>query len=203
MYLWRIEMDLSSPRIRQALMDRQKMHQLVTGLFGASRKDADLLYRYKTIGVKVLIYIYSSTQIEKGTLSGDVRLSAGQEVSGWLAGMQNGMVMNFDLLTMPFKKVYDGTHKNSRRRLLRQAEDRIEWLNRKAEQNGFSIITVREDPAERVFGIHPAARGGKLYLDTWRYTGTLRIEDETRFRSGVQNGIGPDKAYGLGMMLLA
>ena len=203
MYLWRIELDLSSPRVRLSLMDRQKLHQLVTGLFGASRKDAGLLYRYKTAGTKVLLYIYSSVPLDESRLSGDVRMTGERDVSAWLAGMGNGQILRFDLLTMPFKKVFDGTNKNSRRRLLRDPEERLAWLQRKAEQNGFSVLSVREDPAERIFGSHSAEKGGRLYLDSWRYTGTLRITDEDLFRTAVQNGIGPDKAYGLGMLLLA
>lgn len=203
MYLWRIELDLSSPRVRLSLMDRQKLHQLAAGLFGASRRDASLLYRYKTAGTKVLLYLYSSAPLREDALSWDIRLTGGRDVSGWLAGMETGQTLGFDLLTMPFKKVYDGEHRNSRRRRLKQPEERMAWLRRKAEQNGFALLSVREDPSERIFAAHTAARGGKLVLDAWRYTGTLQITDAERFRSAVQNGIGPDKAYGLGMLLLA
>ena len=82
-------------------------------------------------------------------------------------------------------------------------EERKVRLQRKSEQNGFSVLSLREDPAERIFGSHSAERGGRLYLDSWRYTGTLRITDEDLFRAAVRNGIGSDKAYGLGMLLLA
>lgn len=203
MYLWRIELALSSPRIRRAMADRQQLHQLVTGLFHASRRDAALLYRYKAVGIKVLLYIYSSLPIRQEELHRDMKLTGGREVTDWLDGLQSGQTITFDLLTMPFKKVYDGTHKNSRRRVLRQPEERMVWLRRKAEQNGFTVLSVREDPAERIFGNHSEDQGGKLFLDTWRYTGLLQITDAEMFREAVRNGIGPDKAYGLGMLLLA
>ena len=203
MYLWRIELDLSSPRVRLGLSDRQKLHQLVTGLFGTSRKNADLLYRYKADGAKVMLYLYSSLPICEEALSREIRLTGGRDVSDWLAGMYAGQVMGFDLLTMPFRKVYDGEHKNSRRRLLRQPEERMDWLRRKAEQNGFAVLSVQEDPAERIYASHAADRGGRLFLDVWRYTGSLQITDAEQFRAALQNGIGPDKAYGLGMLLLA
>ena len=203
MYLWRIELDLSSPRVRQGLADRQRLHQMLTGLFGASRRDAALLYRYKTAGTKIMLYLYSSLPICEESLTRDIRLTGGRDVSDWLAGMEAEQVMGFDLLTMPFRKVFDGEHKNSRRRLLKKPEERMEWLGRKAEQNGFVILSAREDPAERVFASHAADQGGRLFLDAWRYTGTLRITDAERFRAAVQYGIGPDKAYGLGMILLA
>ena len=203
MYLWKFELDLSNYNVQQGLRDRQKMHQMVTGLFGASRHDASLLYRYIVVERKVQLYMYSSIPMREEAISKDFKFSGGREVSDWLDGMKNGQIRNFDLLTMPSKKIKMKNQKNSRRRLLLQPEERMKWLQRKAEQNGFAILSVREDPAERIFGIHPDERGGRLYLNTWRYSGVIQIQNEKLFRSAVENGIGPEKAYGLGMILLA
>ena len=203
MYLWRIELDLSSPQIRSAMRDHQKLHRLITGFFNASRQDAKLLFRYRTIGHKIVFYIYSSIPINRNDLPKNVNITGGKNVNNWLLKMKTGQTMNFDLLTMPFKKAYNDQIKNSRRKLLQQPEERLNWLNHKAEQNGFIILSVKEKPSMRIFCSHSADRGGSLYLDTWQYTGTLQITDEIKFRSAVQNGIGPNKAYGLGMLLLA
>ena len=103
---------------------------------------------------------------------------------------------------MPFKKSAAAPGENNRRRVLRRREDRLAWLARKAEQNGFELIEVEEARGEKLSAAHAEDRGGRLYLDLYRYSGFLRIRDLSKFRSALRSGIGPGKAYGLGMLLL-
>lgn len=41
-----------------------------------------------------------------------------------------------------------------------------------------------------------------MTLRVLRMTGVLRVTDAEAFRRGYENGIGPEKAYGLGMLML-
>ena len=116
--------------------------------------------------------------------------------------MQTGQTWGFDLVTMPFKKERRSDSGNSRRRMLRDEEERLEWLFRKAEQNGFAILDVQEIKDEKMNIYHPSDKGGKMVMDSYRYTGIMTIKDVSAFRKAVQEGIGPGKAYGLGMLLL-
>ena len=202
MYLSKIEMSLSEPSVRAALRDAQKMHQLASGLFQLPRQKAELLYRVQTDGNKVALYSYAAQAIDRGRILPGMFLAGERELNDWLASMEKGQLWNFDLLTMPFKKVSDGESRNSRRRVLRTQEERLNWLARKAEQNGFSILNVQEFPGEKASALHTEGKGGRLYLDAFQYTGTLQIVDVERFREAVRSGIGPGKAYGMGMLLL-
>ena len=105
-------------------------------------------------------------------------------------------------MAWPSKKVGAEGAKNSRRRVLREESERLAWLARKAEQNGFVPINVRELEAAQQLGRHDEKQGGRLYVDSYHYQGTLRITDAVKFRYAVRKGIGPGKAYGLGMLLL-
>ena len=40
-------------------------------------------------------------------------------------------------------------------------------------------------------------------MDSWCYTGLLQIVDAEAFRKTLCQGIGPGKAYGLGMLVLS
>lgn len=202
MVLSKIEMNLSEPLVRAALRDAQKMHRLVAGLYGLSRQEASLVYRVQVQGQRVNLYLYAGQPVDRSRILPGMRLAGERELSGWLASMQEEQLWSFDLLTMPFKKVPDGENRNSRRRVLRTQEERFAWLNRKAAQNGFVILDVQEFPGEKESALHPAEQGGRLYLDSYRYSGALQIKDAERFRLALQNGIGPGKAYGLGMLLL-
>lgn len=202
MVLSKIEMNLSEPAVRAALRDAQKMHRLAAGLFGLPRQEAALVYRVQVQGQRVNLYLYAGQPIDRSRVLPWMLLAGERELSGWLASMREEQLWSFDLLTMPFKKVPYGENRNSRRRVLRAQEERFAWLNRKAAQNGFMILDVQEFPGAKESALHPAERGGRLYLDFYRYSGTLQITNEELFKLALRHGIGPGKAYGLGMLLL-
>ena len=201
MYLIRIDMERSSRAVRSAMADCQQMHRLVMGLFEKERQQADVLYRIKDQGMNISLYIYSAIPVQEERLIPGMKLGGQREISAWLNSLNNGRCLRFDLLAMPAKKVCTGG-KNSQRRVLRTLDERVNWLVRKAEQNGFRLLDVMENGRTSFLGFHKAG-AGEMHWDAFHYTGALQITDEALFRHAVQRGIGAGKAYGLGMLLLA
>ena len=202
MYLTKIELKLSDPAVRAALKDAQKMHRLVSGFFRMQRKDAEVLYRFRERDLYVDLYLYSAYPVDPDRILPCMRLAAQRDVTSWIEAMQEGDVFQFQLVTFPFRKVAEAGTKNSKRRALRTQEERFAWLNRKAEQGGFRILSAEESPAEKLTVHHPDEVGGSLTVDAFCYTGLLQISNEAQFRHTVCAGIGPEKAYGLGMLML-
>ena len=202
MYLTKIELGLTNPGIRASLRDTQRMHRLVTGFFGTQRKDGEILFCSRVRGAVVDLYLYSAQPVEPERFPPDVRLIAQRDVTRWLEEMENGTILGFQLETMPFRKTAEAGAKNSRRRALRTPQEREAWLRRKAEQSGFRILSLEEAPGEKLVARHSAENGGSLTLDSWIYTGRLCVTDAEVFRLAIRRGIGPGKAYGLGMLLL-
>lgn len=202
MYLTKIEMQLSNPGVRAALRDSQKMHRLVTGFFQTGRAEAQILYRKRTRGMNVELYLYSAVPVVPEKLLPGMQLVAQREITSWLETMQEGDIWGFSLLTAPFKKVAVEGSRNSRRRALATREERLAWLARKGEQNGFSILSVEEAEDEKLTARHSEDMGGSLVVNSYCYSGCLKITDASLFRRSVCQGIGPEKAYGLGMLLL-
>lgn len=202
MYLWRIKMSLASRSARDILTDTQKMHQRITDLFDSSRKDGHLLYRYKISGTALFLYISSSIPILKERIRNDMELTGSKDMSDWLDSMTEGKRMRFEIVTLPSKKVKNPSG-HSRREYLKDHETRLNWLLTKGQQNGFSILAVQENPAEGIYCKHKSSSGGTLRLPSWRYSGVLQVEDAELFKDVVQKGLGPEKAYGLGMLLVA
>lgn len=84
---------------------------------------------------------------------------------------------------------------------------RTEWLQRKAHQGGFELAPtpsapgvpdVRVIPEDRVFG----SGRGKVFWPVL-YEGHLHVSDRERFVATLQEGIGPAKAFGFGLLSLA
>ena len=201
MILTKVNLDLRSPSARQALIDCGDMHRNIQSLFGTSREEASVLYRAQKNDAGCSVYILSEQAPvfdEKSARSGMI-CAGSRDVTPLEALFTEGRIFRFDLLTMPSKKESDRTRKNSRRRILREPAERIAWLERKAEQGGFWVLSVSDEEGETLRAKKPT---GTLYLHTTRFTGALQITAPERFLPAWKNGIGPEKAYGLGMLMV-
>lgn len=196
-----IELDLSHHAVQSALRDAQRMHRLVTGLLESGRKEQNLLYRVRADENGVRLLIRSDGPIHRARLLSFMRLSEETALDDRIDTLSAGQRLRFELLTMPYKKIADGMGANSRRRMLQTAEERLEWLRRKAEQNGFALCCVIEISAGKSTACHREEKGGALAMDAFSYVGELQITDADAFRAALRRGIGAGKAYGYGMLL--
>ena len=202
MYLTKIELDTGSRAVRAALADCQKMHRLLCGLFEESRQEAGLLYRLREDGGRCAVYMYSSIPVLPEKLLPFMHLAGQRDLAEWMASLRQGRRIGFDLITMPNKKIPQLDGGNSRRRAFPTEAERLSWLNRKAEQNGFAIVSVGELESSDFSGSHPQ-HGSRMDWKAWHYRGVLEIRDAEAFSAALAAGIGPGKAYGMGMILLA
>lgn len=100
--------------------------------------------------------------------------------------------------------------KEIRRRVAVYSEkEQIEWLQRKGEQHGFCITSVKvnSDVANvsttsngKMFGEHDK---GKLTFNAVVFDGNLKITDAEKFKQTLVEGIGQGKAYGFGLLSIA
>lgn len=197
MYLIKAELDRREAR--GLLADCQQMHRFITGFFGTDRQSSQILYRTNLVQNKLCIYIYAQSPAEHIPVNCEVQQ---RNVTSWLESMEIGQLWSFDLIAAPTKKVASEGKKNSQRRILRQPQERQDWLERKAVQHGFSIIQAQEQEQLHVSGKHKADKGGVMYHDAYHYQGILQITDGEAFRRAMQTGIGSGKAYGFGMMMV-
>lgn len=203
MYLTCVSMDRTHPSTWQALSDCCDMHRNVMRLFSSApnmRSEGQILYRVLEEGGQTHLYIASA---ERPDLSQAAWLHRGRdarqrELSPVLELFLKGDVFLFDLLTHPSKKVDVGRN-NSSRIFLRNQEERRAWLTRQGVKYGFELVTFREDDPHDIRG---KRKTGMIVLRTVRFTGILRITDAVAFRRAYVEGIGPEKAYGLGMLML-
>ncbi|MFU0833391.1 MAG: hypothetical protein ACFWUC_10725 [Oscillospiraceae bacterium] len=200
MYLSRIQLDRRDPGVRQCLRNCEDMHRSLMRLFHGSRQEAGVLYRVSNETMKVYLLSEQKPQAENA-VSG-MFVSGIKDTSTLENNFRIGTCYDFDILVSPSKKVSMAGCKNSRRRLLRTAQERLDWMTRKSRQSGFEIQFMQEEIQPTLYGRHGAEQGGKMYWSVVRFTGCLKIIDSSKFHTSWKQGIGPGRAYGLGMLLL-
>ncbi|GIF04421.1 type I-E CRISPR-associated protein Cas6/Cse3/CasE [Actinoplanes siamensis] len=90
----------------------------------------------------------------------------------------------------------------------RTVSHQIEWLTNRLERWGFAAVTGENDlPA-----VHLTARdrvsfrkksGDQVVLQTATFHGLVRVTDPQAARNALLEGVGPGKAYGMGLITLA
>ena len=116
-----------------------------------------------------------------------------------------GQRLAFLLTANPVKTIKDaqmsdkpGKRRDTCRVPLITEPAQIDWLKRKLA-DAATINAVSVLPHQPVF-FRRGNRGGKLVLAT--FEGLLTVVDPTRLRGLLENGIGPAKAFGCGLLLV-
>lgn len=206
MYLTCASVNRLDASARQALADCCDMHRNVMKLFSFGeetppRQTQHVLYRMVEQGNDIKLYISSAAAPD---LSRAKWLYHGQNarqrpLDALLTAFHVGRQMGFDLLACPSKKVASEGRPNSARVFLRTPQERRDWLNRQGEKYGFAVCALREYEPVELYG---KRKTGNMSLRAVRFSGLLKITDAERFAEAYRQGIGPEKAYGLGMLLL-
>ena len=204
MYLSSFLLDMSCPSVRQCLSNAHDMHRSIMSGFGdmnsvEPRKDQGVLYRLWPNDREMKLYVLTHGLPDWSHLSVGFSLQKGpKDISATVDSLSAGRHLSFDLIAVASKK-QSREGENSRRLFLVNEEARAQWLSRKAEQNGFTVLWVREEGQVKAF-----LRGkGKDAVNTGvRFRGELCIVDAKLFQNAFCNGIGPGKAYGMGLLML-
>lgn len=111
----------------------------------------------------------------------------------------------FRLLAKPsFRIGKKGDSDKGFRVTIAEPDNQMQWLRRKGEEHGFSI--ERCLLTERVWHdtkTNELLNGNPKPLYGVQFDGILRVTDRDRLIHAVANGIGPQKAYGFGLLSLA
>ena len=202
MYLIKLSLDPNHPSVRQSLRDRNDLHRNLMKAFHSPRADVCVLYRLieKKDRLEVLLLTQEQPVAANWQNNGIFVIST-VDLGELPALYREGAILHFNLLASPSKKVKEEGRENSRRVFLRKAEDRQLWLQHQAEKYGFSVLSCSE-PAEPG-NIRVGRSSGAFMLSTVEFDGMLQITDADLFWDSWKKGIGAEKAYGLGLLLLS
>lgn len=227
MILSRLALNPRSRDVVRDLADCQEMHRTILSAFpqasGPARAQFGVLFRIDyPQGRAPLLLVQSRERPDWSKLP---RLYLARpfdikDVSEAYASLKSDATLRFRLRANPTRRIDtksgpDGRRRNGKRVELRTEAQQIEWLRRKGAAHGFEVLSVRASndvPNVRVNdegksrGYRANGNAGDkspLTFASVVFEGLLRVTDLGAFKAALEQGIGPAKAYGFGMLSIA
>ncbi len=204
MYFSRVLLDVSKRKTQMALISPNKIHGAVEEAF--LEKQNRNLWRIDVLRGKTYLLIVSA---EKPNLSGIAAqfgfkddCGESKEYDGLLERIEKGSEWHFRLVANPVHSV-----KSEKKRGKIEAhvskKRQLEWLHAQAAKRGFRIPPDGADVMGsnwRVFSKRNSSQ--RVRILEVAFEGRLCVEDVELFRDTLVNGIGREKAYGMGMLTI-
>lgn len=202
MYLSRVPLDVSKERTQMALMCPNKIHGAVEE--SLSRSDERKLWRIDTLQGRLYLLILSTSKPDLRSIADQFGYShmwgESMEYEKLLSRIKNGSVWDFRLVANPTRRVY---RDNPTGKVVACDWERsqLRWLSRQSENKGFRVFpdTVRvSGQGWKIF----SRRGSesKVHLFHATFEGRLIVERADVFKDALIDGIGRERAYGMGLL---
>jgi CRISPR system Cascade subunit CasE len=203
MYIARLQLNQS----RLALTWASNPYRVHQRLKMAYDRDPRLLFRIEENQEQIQILVQSMMEPNWGAAFAEFAVLAGPpEYKLYEPVLQEEITCRFRLLANPtVKKTVEKEGQAKKQRLgLLSEKDQEEWLLRKLSEAGARLLEYRIIPRglQRSRKAPSKAEGMQTHLAVL-YEGTLVIEDPSRMLIVMENGIGPGKGYGFGLLSLA
>ncbi len=205
MYLSRILLDTSKRRTQLALAYPNKFHGVVEEAFLEKQKRN--LWRIDTLRDKTYLLILSVSipdlskiveQFGYPSINGETK-----KYGQLLDRIQKDSVWHFRLVANPTHSI---KNKDKRGKVVAYVSDKeqLKWLNNQAEKKGFMVIPDSVGVMGSNWKIfHKHGRKQKVSILEVIFEGRLKVEDVDTFKNTLLNGIGREKAYGMGLLTIA
>lgn len=196
---------LLNPRSRQAQAERDnpyELHRTLSRAFGEGKETlhaARCLFRLEETreadAICVLVQSRTRPDWERLTVPARYWLEPPQEAKAVDLRLPAGCQLAFRLRANPT------VCQEGRRKPIKDEAEQLRWLGRKAEAHGFCLGMARVTRAEVVE--FRAAEDRPVTLQSALFDGALRITKPVPFRRALEEGIGPAKGFGFGLLSVA
>lgn len=190
MYLSKLTMNVSSREVRRDVGNPYELHRTLSRVLEG--QDGRMLWRLETPAYGAPFVLVQSPAVPDWEALGRRYLrSAETKMFTPLFKAERGLY--FRLRANPVV-----TREGKRSGI--PDDEKVGWLTRKAEQGGFHLLGGRL--LESGF-VKARRRGAKVMLSVATFEGVLTVVDEMRFRETLEQGVGPAKAFGMGLLSVA
>lgn len=180
---------------RRSVLWRQQVYRVHQRLLLATGDQGRLLFRlHEDARPYLLVQTQSTPDWDAAFGEFDV-LARSPEVKQFEPAFGAGQRLAFRLRANPTVK------RDGRRQGLYRAKEQTDWLQRKADDNGFAVAGVTVQPQGKVT---VRKRGqSPMRFCAVQYDGILSVVDAAAFRSAVESGVGSGKGFGFGLLSVA
>ena len=220
MWLSKLTLNLRSRDVQKDLRDCHDLHRTVMCLFGDMpdedvRKTLGVLYRLEQTRASLHLLVQSLAEpnfdrLKPRYAAVPPQAMALRDLSEYIT---TGRPFRFRLRANPTRAVLpeqgpDGLRGRGKRVELRGEGPCQDWIRRKAIQHGFRVSACRLDsgpPDPRTVNgkLIGHRKGATLTVATVLFDGLLEVSDPPLLVQAIQEGIGPAKSYGQGLLSLA
>ena len=197
-YITRVRLDESKKATQLALSRPSMFH-------GAIEESLDLsperkLWRIDRVGNTPFLLVVSESVPGMSSIIeqfGDGSPADTKDYGKMLNGIHKGDTLKFRLEANPQMKRDKRT--GSQKRVAKTTfKNQMEWLGRKSEKCGFSIVNAEVTSSSWKTFRH--AGNSKVMFMAVVFEGQCTITDEELFKNTLVSGIGREKAFGMGLM---
>jgi CRISPR system Cascade subunit CasE len=166
-----------------------------------------VLYRLETSRVPPVLTILVQSYLRPNWLALEKEgyLLQPAQVKAFEPQFYPGQTLAFRLAANPTKRLGASDEKAPGKRIgLYRMEDQEKWLRRKADQNGFAILSVQiTSLADQIAYKEKKDKRMRVTHHGVRFDGILQVTDSDLFMQAALNGIGSAKGFGFGLLSLA
>lgn len=209
MYLSRVEIDLNNRQKIQDLSHLGAYHNWVEQSFPQEideQKRLRHLWRIDVLNYKTYMLVLSKEKpdLQKLETYGVKGSAMTKDYDHFLNQLDEGQIMRFRLTANPSRKIARLHQKQGKVVPHVTIAQQKDWLLQKAAKNGFEIVEnengLNFDIVNREWKLLRHKGGHHAKLSCVTFEGILKITDISQFKDALINGIGREKAYGMGLL---
>ena len=190
MYLSKLALNVSSRDVKRDISNPYELHRTLSRVLEGH--DGRTLWRLETPPYGAPFILVQSAEMPDWEALG-TRYLREAEVKAFTLRFTTGRGYYFRLRANPVVT-------REGKRLGLPDDEKVPWLARKAEQGGFKLLGGR---VQETGVIKARRKGAKVTLSVATFEGVLVVVDDVLFRQTIEQGIGPAKAFGMGLLSVA
>lgn len=205
LYISAIRFPAASNAAATGWRDFYMLHKLVYSAYATKEAAtaARPLFRFDLEGEYGYLYVQSTQEPNWARIPEPIRAHL---IGPLLYEIPAADRLRFRLLAKPSIALKDPTQprRPGKRSTIRDEDEQRDWLLRKGAEHGFSvescILTERvwHDTKE-----NEQHKGGPKPLIGIQYDGILAVTDREKLHQAIRTGVGPQKAFGFGLLSVA
>ena len=199
MYMSKIRCDMHNKYVRKGEDNEAYTHKNIQTLFEGNRESVNALYIKEMIGDVLYYKVQSDVPPVISDKTQGLEIVSITDLDDYNF-LKEFDYVNFVIVASPSRWIFDAEKQKRARRGLEHKDERINWMIRKLSDGGVSVGNIREHKLDSTVFYHGENKGE---IFGYEYTGNFIVDDWDAFIKMVNKGIGPCKAYGMGMFVLS